>query len=135
MRTRYHILACIIGLFLLWACETRTSTSGDLEHYISEDAQVVLKISNLAAFLEESNSNPIIAQFGTQGIYEATKHNFLQHIYPTGPSYLSMIRRNDSVQDLVLATKHAKDIFQLDSLSNKQVESLQYNDLKIERIT
>ncbi|QIE60310.1 hypothetical protein G5B37_12280 [Rasiella rasia] len=132
---KFILLCC--GILLLTACEIEKTTQSDLTNYVAQDAIAVLKISNLKNLKQEVQSNPLAEYFKAGVGYRAftEKNSFLDYLNPEGASILSVTQRNDSVLDYAIATRESAGILKIDSTLNKQVETLTYDGISVERIT
>ncbi len=122
---------------LIWGCSNTSSSSKILADFVPENASMVLKITDLNMLQQDLQQNEVLTAFNKSELYEllSGNHTILKNISQTGEILLCLNPRHDSLIDYTLITRQGAALFVLDSLKNKIVETLTYNNMSIDRIT
>lgn len=133
--TKIWVFLLCLTIFI--GCDQKQTSSKELSAFVPQDASWVLKISNLEALRSETASNELLSAFDKASLNRTLhkKGSLLSYLNPKNECVLSLTKRNDSVWDYTVATKQDSSIFVIDSVSNKSVETLQYDGIAIQRVT
>jgi hypothetical protein len=131
------IIVSLLSLIVLLACEPQPNASKELSAFVPQDASLVLKVLNLEALQNETTNNELLAAFNQASLYKILnkKGSLLSYLNPKSESVISLTKRNDSVWDYTVATRQDSLVFMIDSVTNKSIETLQYEGISIQRIT
>ncbi|WP_186987598.1 hypothetical protein [Constantimarinum furrinae] len=137
MRTSLPPILVILICLLLHSCGDATTKKKDLVDLLPENASVVFKIRNLETLQSDLKNNSLLAYFKKTGPYDffTENANLIQHLKPKGESLLSLHKINDSVTAYTFLTRQGPTLFNSDSISNKTIETLSYNNFDIQRVT
>lgn len=127
-------------LFLLLAlisCGETIVKNRTLDSFIPENPSIVFKISNFEALKTDLGNNSLSNLFSKSQPYAFFQENatILKHLKPDAESLLSINKLNDSTTAYTFITRESADLFVIDSLPNKTVETLTYNNKTLQRIT
>lgn len=105
--------------------------------YVPENPRVVLKISDFNALRDNLAANSLLGGFeGTAAhSFFADKNTIFKNLDPSSPSLLCINTINDSLTGYTFITRQTENLFQLDSINDKTVETLQLDEQSIQRIT
>ena len=131
------ICLALLCLTIFIGCDQERTSSKELLAYVPQDATWVLKVSNLDVLRNETTNNDLLSAFENASLYKilTKKGSLLSYLNPKNESVLSLTKRNDSVWDYTVVTRQDSLIFQLDSVPNKSIETLEYDGVTIQRIT
>ncbi|WGF93099.1 hypothetical protein [Aequorivita marisscotiae] len=129
------ITAILFGT--LGGCDKSPSKTGTLMDFVPENASMVFKISNLKNLQADIEANSLLSMFEKTGpyLFFAEKSVFFKKLHPTAQSLLCINILNDSVSAFTFISKHTENLFQVDSIKNKTVETLQIDKKSFQRIT
>ncbi|GHC48780.1 hypothetical protein GCM10008083_10220 [Ulvibacter litoralis] len=128
---------------VLWRCDTPVTTTGDLIDYVPEGASVVFKISEVpdpetgfTTFTSDVNSNTVLSEIQKKGLFKglSERANLLKHLTPTAKSIVCITETN-TVSDVTFITRLTSKLFTADSIPNKTIETITYNDKTLQKIT
>lgn len=132
-----------LSLLVLWRCDTPVTTTGTLIDFVPEGASVVFKISEapdpetgFTTFKTDVNSTTVLSEIQKKGVFKglSEKANLLKHLTPTAKSIIC-ITEADQTSELTFITRLTSKLFTPDSIANKTIETLTYNDKTLQRIT
>ena len=131
-----NVLFILICLFL-YSCGDSLTQKRELVDLLPENTSVVFKIRNLETLQSDLKNNSLLAYLKNTGAYDffTEKANLIQHLKPKGESLLSLHKINDSVTAYTFLTRQDSALFNTDSISNKTIETLTYNNYDIQRVT
>lgn len=127
----------VLGLLLLLtACDTSKKKSGELTHYIPEDSFLILRSNNLETLPSDLKNNTFISSFSKSDLYSyfSEKLFLTQHLQPVSEVLISLSRSERDFHYIVITRDHPA-LFSTDSLSNRKVETLTYEDFSLQKIT
>ena len=127
----------LLFLIVFISCGDTILKDQSLDLYIPENPSVVFKINNFDALKGDILNNSLTAAMDKTGPYKflSKKALLLKYIKPTSESILSVNKIDDSSSAYTFITRENQDLFNLDSLPNKIVETLSYSNKSIQRIT
>lgn len=137
MTSPKKILLLLFCLTVFIGCNQKQTSTKELSAFVPEDATWILKVINLDALQNETSNNELLSAFGDEALYKILnkKGSLLSYLNPKNQSIISLIKRNDSVWDYLVATRQDSLLFVIDAIANKSVETLQYDGVAIQRIT
>lgn len=123
-------------IFMITGCSKKTEKSGEIIDYIPESASTIFRISDWKTFSNDLIQNAFIASSFTDsetGFFK--KHeSFFSSLNPEGENLLCIEKRNDSLYNFTFISSLKEDVFQMDSLSNRKLETLSIGNKSIKRI-
>ena len=118
-------LAALITLF--FGCDSSTKKT-KLVDYLNDEATVIFKVKNIGSLNGNINNNPFLQQLESSINYKnlSAKLTLLEYIKTEDDIYVSLFKDSrDSLQFSVISKLKA-DLFNIDSLPNHSIESIQY---------
>lgn len=105
--------------------------------FVPENTSVVFKISNFENLQADIQNNSLLSKFEKTVPYSffTEKTALLKNLHPTSQSLFCINKVNDSISAYTFISKQTKNLFQLDSLKNKTVETLKLDEQSFQRIT
>ena len=105
--------------------------------FVPENALVVFKISNWETLQADIKSNSLLSKFEKTSpyLFFSEKKSLLKNLHPSSQSLLCINQVNDSLAAYTFISKQTKNLFQLDSIKNKTIETLKIDDQSFQRIT
>lgn len=133
---RYKVLFCLLALFIL-SCETEVKTTDSLLDHLPPNPALVIKITNLSNFKSELKNNAFLSKIKSFTTYKEVldKLDHLSHLSTEHPCLLALYEVGKGNHDFVLITKKSPNLFNVDDVGNKTVETLQYEGTKITKYT
>jgi len=134
----FAILIFVPLLFgVLESCDKTPSKTGTLMDFVPENASVVFKILNFDNLQADIEHNSLLSKFDKTSPYSFFSENasLLKNLHPTSPSLLCINKVNDSVSAYTFISKQTKNLFQIDSIKNKTIETLTLDKQSFQRIT
>lgn len=125
----------LLGVF--GSCDKTPPKTGTLMDFVPEDALVVFKISNFETLQADIEANSLLSKFDNTAPYSffTEKKALLKNLHPASQSLLCINKLNDSLSAYTFISKQTKNLFQIDSLKNKTIETLQLDEHSFQRIT
>ncbi len=125
----------LLGVF--GSCDKTPPKTGTLMDFVPEDALVVFKISNFETLQADIEANSLLSKFDNTAPYSffTEKKALLKNLHPASQSLLCVNKLNDSLSAYTFISKQTKNLFQIDSLKNKTIETLQLDEHSFQRIT
>lgn len=129
---------------LLWNCDNKTSKNAAVVDFIPEEAWVVFKIDDptasdggFNAFKNSLRNNTLLSAFRKKAPFTSIseKKPLLDYLRPTANSILSLNLENDKKAAYTFITKMTPGLLLTDSIQNKTIETLPFNNRTIQRIT
>jgi hypothetical protein len=143
MRFLKNFVWVFIGVVVL-GCEGTTSETTELIDFIPENTSIVLKISNpigsetgIEALQRTLISNSLISAFKQTKPYSFFSENapLLKYLNPASESLLCINTPTDSTTVYTIITRAHPNLFVVDSIKNKTIETLSYNNMSLQRVT
>ncbi len=133
---RYKVLFCLLALFIL-SCETEVKTKDSLLDHLPPSPALVIKITNLSNFKSELKNNAFLTKAKNFSIYKAIldKLDDLSHLSTETTCLLALYEVGKENYDFILIAEKNPDLFKVDGVSNKTVETLQYEGTAITKYT
>lgn len=100
--------------------------------YLNNEAAVIIKVKNIGSLKSNIKNNTFLQALEKSKSYEhlSRKLDLLQYIKTEDDLYLSIFNTNDSL-DYSIITKLKPDLFLIDSLPNRSIEVLKYENQTI----
>jgi len=119
------------------SCDSSSTKKGNLSDFIPENTSVIFKISKFEVLQTDIKNNDLLSSFSNTSPYTFFSENsiLLKHLHPTSSSLLCVNKLNDSTTAYTFITKETPGLFVVDSLGDKTIETLSYNNKTIQRIT
>lgn len=134
-----------LGIFsLLLGCGKQTSSKGDPLDFVPENSSVVFKVSNetnnrkgFETLRRDLGSNSLFSALGETNPYNffVTQAGVLKYINPSSQSLLCLNTDEQGEAVFTFITQEAPNLFVLDSLKDKIVETLTYKQMSIQRVS
>ncbi|WP_067030953.1 ribonuclease HII [Allomuricauda sp. CP2A] len=133
---RYKVLFCLLALFIL-SCETEVKTKDSLLGHLPPNPALIIKITNLSNFKSELKNNAFLTKTKSFPVYKEVlgKLNNLGHLSTNTTCLLALYEVGKGNYDFILIAEKNPDIFNVDDVSNKTVETLQYQGTDITKYT
>lgn len=136
---KYFKLLFWLPLFfgLMASCSDKPSKTGTLMDYIPADPEIVFKISNLESLQADIANNSLLTKFEKTSPHSffSEKASLLKYLHPESASLLCLNQINDSVSAYTFISRQSENLFQIDSIQNKTLETLKIDDHSIQRIS
>ncbi|MFD2099583.1 ribonuclease HII [Flagellimonas iocasae] len=133
---RYKVLFCLLALFIL-SCETEVKTKDSLLEHLPPNPALVIKITNLPNFKSELKNNAFLTKTKGFPVYKEVldKLDDLSYLSTDATCVLGLYEVGKGNYDFILVAKKKPEIFNVEEVSNKTVETLQYEDATITKYT
>lgn len=104
--------------------------------FVPEKTAVVFKISNFDDLQADIENSSLLSKFENTAPYTffSEKSELFQVLRPESQSLLCINKMNDSLSAFTFITKHTKNLFQIDSLKNRSIETLKLDKLSFQKI-
>src|SRR5690606_6981805 len=125
-----------IFLGIFGACHKKPPKTGTLMDFVPEKTAVVFKISNFDDLQADIENSSLLSKFENTAPYTffSEKSELFQVLRPESQSLLCINKMNDSLSAFTFITKHTKNLFQIDSLKNRSIETLKLDKLSFQKI-
>lgn len=124
---------CFALMLLAFSCSNNKTNRTKLIQFIPENASLVLKSSNIESLKSDIQNNDFIQKLSKTNSYKnlQNKLSSLSVLNPNGNILICFLKEeNDSIQYSII-TKHHKNLFKTDSLSNYIEETLTYKNKSV----
>jgi len=130
-------LLFFILCFLFISCTTDKEKTGILSHYIPDETSLLIKSANFSTLSSDIKNNSFLSAFSKMPFYTFFSDNleFADHLNPISEVLLSTTSENDSTHHFTLITREHEGLFELDSITEKTLETLTYQDISLQRLT
>lgn len=137
MKRIYPIIALFLTFIFQLSCNDEIERKGNLEEYIPQGALAVYKIANWDSFTADFENNSVVKEFKNDPFQSSLISNseILKTLHPESSTLLSFNKVDDSLLSYTFITRSNKNLMVLDSLKDKSVETLTYENKEIKRIT
>ncbi|KAB7528085.1 ribonuclease HII [Flagellimonas olearia] len=124
---RRKVLFCLLPLFIL-SCKTEVKTKDSLLDHLPPNAALIIKINNLANFKSELKNNSFLAKTKGFSIHDELMDqlNGMNHVSTDQPCVLAFYEMGKDNYDFVLISNKNPDLFNVQEVTNKTVETLSY---------
>ncbi|MEC7770072.1 MAG: ribonuclease HII [Bacteroidota bacterium] len=129
---RLKVLFCLLPIFIA-SCTKEVKTKDSLLEHLPPNPALVLKINNLTNFKSELKNNALLKNIdGFPTLSEVSdKIKGLNQLSTDKTCVLALYEIGKDNYDYILATKNVSGLFNIDSISNKKVETLTYEGANI----
>ena len=133
---RSKVLFCLLPL-LIASCTKEVKTKDSLLEHLPANPSLVLKINNLTNFKSELKNNALLKNIeGFNQIQDITaKTKGLDYLSTNKTCVLGFYEVGKDNYDYILAAKNASGLFNIDSITNKAVETIIYEGTNITKYT
>tara|TARA_R110000850_G_scaffold73760_1_gene161910 strand:+ start:42779 stop:45250 length:2472 start_codon:yes stop_codon:yes gene_type:complete len=124
-------------LITLLGCSSDKDKVGDLTHYLPEEASFIIRSTNFSTLSSDIENNAFLSVFSKMPFYTYFEDHlaFSSYLNPVSEVLISSVSENDSTHHYTLTIRQHPDLFALDSIQDKTVETLSYEDISLQRIT
>jgi outer membrane protein assembly factor BamB len=133
---RLKVLFCLLPI-LIASCTKEVKTKDSLLEHLPPNPSLVVKINNLTNFRSELKNNSFlknVEQFSHLGDI-LSKAKGLEHLSTEKTTVLGIYEVGKGHYDYILAAKNNTNLFNVDSIANKKVESFSYEGTTITKYT
>lgn len=122
--------------FLLVGCSSDRHLNGDPMEYVPMDAGVVLELENPDLFFSNLRNNELIKASQTHPLYQRLQEqfSFLDILTHSKPAALAFAKMDNGIS-FSFITHASSQLDSLDSIQNRQVETLKFPDYEIMKYT
>ncbi|WP_318345226.1 ribonuclease HII [Flagellimonas baculiformis] len=133
---RFKIWFCLLTVLTL-SCNKEVKTKDSLLEYLPPDPTLVIKIQNLSNFKSELKNNSFLTKIKGLSIYEGlwTKLEQLGYMSTKATCLLALYEVGKDNYDFVMVAPNNPDIFNLEKVTDKTVETLTYQNTSITKYT
>lgn len=133
---RSKVLFCLLPLFIA-SCTKEVKTKDSLLEHLPSNPTLVLKINNLTNFKSELKNNALLKNIeGFDHIKDiTTKTKGLDHLSTNTSCAIGFYEVGKDNYDYILAAKKTSGLFNVDSISNKIVETITYEGTSMTKYT
>jgi len=127
-----------IFLFLiLWSCQTEVKTKDSLLEYLPPNAGLIIKINNLSNFKSELKNSSFVEKTNNFPIHKdlVEKLKGLEHIKTDKTCLLAFYEIGKNNHEFIFVSKNGADLFNLEGIGNKTVETLTHDGKNISKYT
>lgn len=130
-------LPALIVIFFLFACSGDKDRVGSLLEFIPENTFAIIKSNAVETLGSDIKNNDFLSKFSTTSTYKfvSDEIHFLEWLKPKSEVLFAFSTEADSSGSYTLITRQHPQLFSLDSLRDKKVETLQFSDFSIQKIT
>ena len=134
---RHKNFLAILLLVLFWSCNQSNSKKGELIDFIPKESKVIFKISNFETLQSDLKNNGIVSALSETkaSSYFTKDHAIFKYLKPKNESFLCIGNRNDSITDYTFITRQDSTLFVTDSIKNRSIETLKFDDIALQRVT
>ncbi len=127
----------IFMTFSTASCDNDVVRNGKLEEYIPQNTVAVFKIKQLKSLLTDFNNNGLLNNIAQDSstLFNIERISLLKYLEPKAESILCFNKTAEGKLDFTFITKDSKNLFKTDSLKDKLIETLSYDDKQIQKVT
>jgi hypothetical protein len=129
---RLILILGIITTITLFSCDGISITAKSLENFIPDNASTIYKINNLSNLSQDARSNDLYNKTKPHKLELVLNSAFFKELNTSSPSLVAFTGDQD---DFIFTTKNHPKLIQLDSLTDKLVETLKLKTREIKKIT
>ncbi len=118
---------------ILFSCQNNISEKSDLIRFIPRKSSVIIKTNDWGNFANSVKNNEIVQSLSQTGLFKSlnSQSDHFKNLNPSGTVYLSFVPLGKNEYDLVLVTPDEKNLFDLDSTTQKSIQQIDYNGTSI----
>lgn len=130
------LLLPLLVLFIL-SCSPEKEKAGVLTHYLPDDPALVIRSNSFSTLSSDLKNNSFLSVFSNLPVYSFFENSldFSTHLNPEGEVLIGVSSQNDSTYVVTLVTRQHANLFQLDSLANKIVETISHEAISLQKVT
>lgn len=123
--------------FLFVACSTENEKAGVLTHYLPEESSLIIRSESFSTLQSDLKNSSFFSVFSELDIHTffSEKLEFSNYLNPTSEVLLSTTSENDSLHHITLITRQHPNLFLPDSIPEKTIETLSYQDQSFQKLT
>ncbi|MEX2349738.1 MAG: hypothetical protein WD554_02565 [Flavobacteriaceae bacterium] len=127
----------LLLLIIILGCSSDKEKVGVLTHYLPEEASLIIRSTNFSTLSSDIENNSFLSVFDKLPFYSVYENHlaFSEYLNPISEVLISVVSENDSTHHFTLTTRQHPELFALDSIQDKTVETLDYEDISLQRIT
>lgn len=127
----------LLLLITFLGCSSDKDKVGVLSHYIPDETSILIRSTNFSTLSSDIKNNSFLSVFTKLPFYSVYEHHlaFSEYLNPLSEVLISATSENDSTHHYTLTTRQHPELFALDSIQDKTVETLSYEDISLQRIT
>ncbi|GLU43763.1 DUF3352 domain-containing protein [Allomuricauda sp. NBRC 101325] len=131
---RFKVLFCLTTIFLV-SCAKEVATKDSLLDHLPPNPALIIKVNNLTNFKSELKNNSVLKQLeGFSNIQDlSSKLEGLNPLATDTKCLMGFYEVGKDTYDFILVTPNKSDLFNVDSISNKSVETLTYESATISK--
>ncbi len=121
-------------LISIFSCKDDQERFSNPDEFIPANSSVIIQLQDLAAFLSVTDSLKIIND--NIFLFPENLHQHLIQLFQItngGPSVLSFAKINNSPYNFTFISREQPQTLQIDSLQNKSLETIQFEDYSIQK--
>ncbi len=134
MRKFWFLIPLIL---IIVGCENDATQSSNLISLIPENASVVIKTKSIEGLKSVFKNNDLLNELSDYNSIKEIQSqlNYLNYLKPSDNVLVSFGKNNKDSLQIVTVTRFHKDLFKLDSVQNRTVETYKVNNLTISKTT
>lgn len=127
----------LLILLILTSCSSEKEKAGALSHYIPDETSLLIRSTNFSTLASDIHNNSFLSVFSKMPFYSFFSDNleFSGYLNPVSEVLISVTSENDSLHHLTMITRQHPGLFTLDSIPEKTLETLTYDDVSLQRLT
>ena len=128
-----NFLFLLIAGLTLFSCQDSISEKSDLIRFIPRKSSVIIKTNDWKDFTNSILDNEIVKSLSKTGLFKSlhSQINHFKNLNPSETVYLSFVPLGKNEYDIVLVTRDEKNLFALDSSTQKNIKQIDYNGTSI----
>lgn len=130
-------ICLLLTLIFITSCINNTHKHSNLITLVPDHSSIVIKTTSLEGLKSVFKNNSLLLQFseGNSINHLNSKLNYLNYIKPSDDLLLAFGKdKTDSLQ-ISIITKYHKDLFNLDSVPNRSIETITTKDISLTKTT
>lgn len=132
---RFSVLVPLI--FLFFNCSNEDNSVQPLLHYVPENSFLIVKIKDHNTFKNTLENNDFFSDLAVSNTYKKIRNKvqYLKYLSPKSESILALTETADKHFEFLYVTDKTADLFNLDSIQNKTVESVEVANSTFDKYT
>ena len=124
-------------VLIIIGCENDSTRRSNLISLVPENASIVITTKSIEGLKSVFKNNGLLTELSDYKIVKTVQSqlNYLDHLKPSDNVLMSFGRDEKDSLQITLITKYHKDLFNLDSVKNRSIETYTNNDLTISKTT
>ncbi len=122
---------------VLISCSSDKEKVGNLIDFIPENAALIVRSNSIKTLETDLKNNTFLTNFSKTSLYTYLTEDILhtRYLNPVSEILIAFSRENDSSFNYTFITRQHPELFLLDSLKDKKIETLTYDDYSFQKIT